>query len=130
SSAILLVTENRALLFTDGLSRAQARAEIEGARTVIVAKAPVLAAGEWLVEHGKLFGRPPVLVGFESEHLTVASQKLLKSGLNSAFRLKIAPPLIEQERMVKDGAEIDRIRRAIQLGAGLFDVALKTIRPG
>jgi len=38
--------------------------------------------------------------------------------------------LVERARMVKDAAEIQCIRRAIKLGAGLFRVACRKIRPG
>src|SRR5205807_1069477 len=37
---------------------------------------------------------------------------------------------IEQSRMTKDAEEIDLIRRAVLLGAGLFDTILETIRLG
>jgi Xaa-Pro aminopeptidase len=130
SSAALLVTEGRALLLTDGRYRAQAREEVKAAKTVIVGKAPVLAAGEWLAENRKAFPRGPVAVGVEGEHLTVASQKRIKAELSATFRLKMAPPLIESARMMKDRTEIELIRAAIEVGAGLFDTALETIRPG
>ena len=118
------------MLFTDGRYRAQARDEVKGAKTVIAVKAPIVAAGEWLTDNRKTFGRGPFSIGVEGEHLTIASQKRLKAELSSIFRLKTAPPLIEQARMVKEKAEIAVIREAIEVGAGLFDTALATIRPG
>lgn len=130
SSAALIVTGTRAVLFTDGRYRAQAREEVKSARTVIGTKPPIAAAGEWLADNRNLLGRGLLSVGIEGEHLTVASQKRLKAELGSTFRLKDAPPLIEQGRMVKDRNEIDCIRNAIEVGAGLFDSALATIRPG
>jgi Xaa-Pro aminopeptidase len=50
--------------------------------------------------------------------------------LKGRARLRSAPPLVERGRMVKDAAEILRIRRAVELGAGLFRIARKRIRPG
>jgi len=44
--------------------------------------------------------------------------------------LRPAPALIERSRMVKDAQEIAQIRSAVLLGADLFDIILKTIRPG
>ena len=46
------------------------------------------------------------------------------------LRLRSAPPLVERARMVKDADEIQLIRNAIELGASLFRIACKTIRPG
>jgi Xaa-Pro aminopeptidase len=130
SSAVLVVTEARAVLFTDGRYRTQAREEVKAAKIAIATKATVIAAGEWLTDNRKSLGRGPVSVGLEGEHLTVATQKRLKATLSSAFRLKLAPPMIEQARMVKDRVEIEHVRRAIEVGAGLFDIALDAIRPG
>jgi Xaa-Pro aminopeptidase len=50
--------------------------------------------------------------------------------LKGRARLRSAPPLVERARMVKDAAELLRIRRAVELGAGLFRIACKKIRPG
>ena len=44
--------------------------------------------------------------------------------------LRPATALVERSRMVKDAEEIEQIRAAILLGADLFDVILKTTRPG
>jgi Xaa-Pro aminopeptidase len=44
--------------------------------------------------------------------------------------LRSAPELIDRARMVKDGEELVRIREAVKLGASLFGVVRKTIRPG
>jgi len=40
--------------------------------------------------------------------------------LKGRVRLRSAPTLVERARMVKDAAEILRIRRAVELGASLF----------
>jgi Xaa-Pro aminopeptidase len=54
----------------------------------------------------------------------------LASVLKGRVRLRSAPPLVERARMVKDAAEILRMRRAVELGANLFHIARKKIRPG
>ena len=51
SAAVLLLTEKDAVLFTDGRYTQQARAEVHGTRTIIVRKAPLASAGEWLVRN-------------------------------------------------------------------------------
>ena len=62
--------------------------------------------------------------------MTVAARSRLAGMLPSSFRLREAPALVEQARMVKDEEEIACLRSAALLGAGLFDRALEVIRPG
>jgi Xaa-Pro aminopeptidase len=128
SAAALLIDEDRAVFFTDGRYTTQAKAEVQGARIVIARKPPLTAAADWLARReGK--GRRRV-VGIEGEHLTVAARKRVLDRLPKTVGLKESPPLIEHARMIKDPDEIERIRRAVLLGAGLWDVAVRTMRPG
>jgi len=69
-------------------------------------------------------------VGIETAHLTVADRERLVDVLPSKCRIRSAPPLVEQQRMIKDQTEIGLIREAVMAGAALFDVATKSIRPG
>ena len=62
--------------------------------------------------------------------MTVAARSRLAGILPSSFRLREAPALVEQARMVKDDDEIACLRSAVILGASLFDRALEVIRPG
>src|SRR5213080_543903 len=69
-------------------------------------------------------------IGIEADHLTVAERKRVADLLPRGLRLKNAPSLVEQARMVKDPNELERIRAAVKLGATLFDRALQVLRPG
>lgn len=131
SAGVLLVTQAGSVFFTDGRYTAQARAEVKAAKIVIAAKAPLATAAEWLPTHqpGRR-RRHPVKVGIEGEHMTVAARSRLAGILPTGFRLREAPPLVEQARMVKDEDELRRVRSAVILGAGLFVRALQVIRPG
>jgi Xaa-Pro aminopeptidase len=62
--------------------------------------------------------------------LTVAERSRLVKAMPSSLRLREAPVLVEQARMIKDAEEIERLRTAVLLGSRLFDVVLKAIRPG
>jgi Xaa-Pro aminopeptidase len=131
SSGLLVVTEARAALLTDGRYTAQARQEVKNARVVITRSAPILdAATQWLSSKGTALSRRPVRIGIEGEHLSAAGKQRLGSALPARFRLQMAPPLVEQARMVKDAEEIASLRKAAELGAGLFRSALPKIRPG
>src|SRR5438067_4375756 len=95
SSAALIVTPRKSLLFTDGRYTAQARAEVQGARVVISRKGAMAAAGEWLADHRNEFGRPSA-IGIESEHMTVGAREQFQKLLPKASRLKNAPDLVQQ----------------------------------
>jgi Xaa-Pro aminopeptidase len=128
SAAALVVSDRELILFTDGRYRTQAREEVKAAHIVIASKSPIVAAAEWLASQRKR--STPAAVGFESESITVGMQDGLASMLRGKARLRPSPPLVERARMVKDTAEILRVRRAVKLGAGLFKTACKKIRPG
>src|SRR5437762_2510901 len=128
SSAALVVTEDKSAFFSDGRYAAQAAAEMQGPRVVIGRKPPLLKAVEWLKR--RFSRQKTITIGVEGEHLTVASQRQLKAALPPGFRLRESPPYVEHARMVKDQDELACLRDAVRLGASLFDVALKTVRPG
>ena len=131
SSGLLLVTESKSALFTDGRYTAQASQEVKNARVIIARNAPILTvAAEWLLSKDAALGRRSVRVGIDGEHLSAAANAKLRDALPARFRLRLAFPLVEQARMVKDPEEIARIRKAAELGAGLFQTALSRIRPG
>ena len=130
SSGVLLLTAKNTVFFTDGRYRAQAAAEVEGARVVVERTSPLPASANWLASRRKGRRSSRLLrLGVESAHLTFADYRRLEASLEH-FRLRSAPPLIEQSRMLKDADEIRSIRSAATLGAKLFERALAIIRPG
>lgn len=128
SAGALLITEGKSIFFTDGRYTEQAREEVQGSKVVIARKAPLSAVAEWLAHSARKLRLKNL--GIEADHFTVAERARLVKNLPSGLRLKAAPPLVEQARMVKDQDELEKIRAAVLLGASLFDVALETIRPG
>jgi Xaa-Pro aminopeptidase len=128
SAGALLVSESQSVLLTDGRYKEQARIEVHGSRVMSSRKPPPIAAGDWLRTNGRKLGLG--VLGIESQHLTVAEYTQLQRTFRSRLGLRNAPTLVEQARMIKDADEIGRLHAAVQLGAGLFDVALKVIRAG
>ena len=110
--------------FTDGRYTTQAREEVERARIVIAEKPALGAALQWLSS-----GRSGT-VAVEAEHLTVAGLASIRKGLGAGIRIQNTSGLVERLRMVKEPEEIKILRKAVLLGAGLFDVALRHIWPG
>jgi Xaa-Pro aminopeptidase len=138
SAAALMVADRGSILFTDGRYSTQAKEEVHGENVnnvniVIARKSPLVAAAEWLAAHGRSStpaSLRPVSVGIEPESITAGMRDRLASALKGKARLRSVPPLVERARMVKDAAEILRIRRAVELGASLFRIARRKIRPG
>src|SRR5215467_11547828 len=127
SSAALLIGDRGATLFTDGRYIAQAHAEAEGVAIVITRKAPHLAAADFLAQHSRSGKK---VIGIEADHLPVALAEQLSARLGGKYKLASRISIAEKQRMIKDADEIRSIRRAIDLGAGLFRVARRKIRPG
>jgi Xaa-Pro aminopeptidase len=128
SAGAIIISEGKSVFFTDGRYKEQARVEVQGSRIVVAHKSPLAAAAEWLL--GNVRKLSLKTLGIEGEHLSVAERSRLAKALPSGLRLREAPPLVEQTRVVKDVEEIKRLRAAVLLGSSLFDVVLKAIRPG
>src|SRR5258706_3079908 len=127
SAGALLVGERGATFFTDGRYVTQARAEVMGARIDIARRSPALAAAEFLA--GSRI-RSVTRLGLDPNSVTLGRREQLRAVLKRKWKLVSAPPLVERARTVKDKEEIRRIRAAVQLGASLFQIARKKIRPG
>jgi Xaa-Pro aminopeptidase len=132
SAAALLISDHGSMIFTDGRYRTQVHQEVKGAdvKVAIARKSPLVAAAEWLAAQRRPRASKMVSLGIEAESITVSMRDRLTSVLKGKARLRSAPPLVERARMVKDAGEISRIRHAVTLGASLFQIACKKIRPG
>ena len=128
SSAVVLVSRERSILFTDGRYTEQAKEEVHDAKVVITTKQALPGAADWLARRRGSRAKA-LAVGIEAEHFTVADRRRLAHLLPKYVRLREAPPLIEQARMIKDADELSLIRQAATTGARLFDTALNAIRP-
>ena len=127
SNAALLVTANKATLFTDGRYTQQAREEVSGAKIVIVGNSAAVAALESL---------PPKfrgIVGIDAAAVNIAAYASLRKTARRVSpnpKLKpIASPVAEL-RQTKDSAELARMRRAANLGSELFAWIRPHIHPG
>jgi len=112
------------ILFTDGRYTEQAHEEVIGARVLIEKKPPSHAAAEWL----KL--KRPGKLGVEGGHVTVNAEARLRALLPKPWHLRPTSGVVERHRMIKDAAEAELLRKAVQLGSSLFMPLLKAIRPG
>src|SRR5208282_2410215 len=91
----------------------------------------VAARGSVLFTDGRYRTQAKEEVEIKDASIFVARKSLrVAAVLKGKARLRSAPPLVERARMVKEAAEIQRIRRAVELGASLFQIARQKIRPG
>ncbi len=119
SNGQVLVESDTAHLVTDDRYREQANEDIgnaglEGIVAVVIARTP-----------DSLFTSVGAIrLGIEANHLTVAAEADLR---RSAEQVELVPTvgLIEDERRIKDSAEIERLRGA----AAIADAALAQTRP-
>ena len=121
SNAALLVTSDRALLFTD--PRYQTQAPQESDCEVKIAKGPLIA------EVTKWFKRLRVKnLGFEQNRIGFGEFMQLKESAGPGIRLKPLSDIVETLRMVKSAAEIATIRASVQLNSAALEQALRHFR--
>ena len=122
-SSGVLVLGRRTLFLTDGRYTQQAREEVLGAR-VVIAKGSPLAAAVRALSQARVRR-----VGFESQHLSVATLASLR-GLLPKARLQPLSGVVEGLRMVKEEEEVEQIEAAVVLASSLFDGVARSIAPG
>ena len=127
SSAALVLSGGRAVLFTDGRYIAQAKAEAAGTRVVIAAKPALIAACEWLAETGVR------RCGFDAAHTTVSGLETMRKAVPAKLRRGLfvaVGPMVARLREVKDEDEIARLRAAAAVGCELFEGMLTYLEAG
>ncbi len=127
SNAALVVTEKKAVLFTDGRYTVQAREETRGARVVIAKKSALKEACALLEQLAKR-------ASYDPEHTTVAALAMMRSAVGGKVRRSFfvaqERPLVAELRMVKDAAELRLMEKAAALGDRVFDAVLPHIESG
>ena len=120
SNALVLVTPERAVLFTDGRYTAQAEAETDGVEVVIASDLVEALAG-----HGAV----PDALAVQPESLTLARYEALAAALDGT-ELTTAPGVLAEAVASKDEHEIEAVRRAQAITVGVFDELLPLVGPG
>lgn len=129
AGVVIVDADGQDVFITDGRYKEQARDQVKGAKVIVAKKAVLLAAGEWLRLRSARRART-CRIGIEAAHLTVAERERLADVLPRKCRIESAPPLVEQQRMVKDRSEIQLMRAAAVSGAALYETVRTSIRPG
>lgn len=127
SSAVLIVTQRKAALFTDGRYTLQAKEEVKGAAVFIAAKSTVKEAAAWVSQEAES-------AGFDPAHTSVADLAAYAEAIPRRSRKKyfqpVTEPLVMNMRLLKDGDELLLMSHAAATGCKLFDMIVPHIRPG
>jgi Xaa-Pro aminopeptidase len=109
SNGCLVIGRSGARFLTDGRYRAQSAEEVQGAEVEVYGLPDELDRG--LERACSDFGVSTV--GFEAAHLTVAALDRLREA--TGLEVRPTTQLVERLRMVKEPAELDRIREAARM---------------
>jgi Xaa-Pro aminopeptidase len=123
SNGLILLTAAETHFFTDPRYAIEARANITG--KVHVVKGPLVSGVMAVAERKKLRN-----IGFESASTRYEDYLMLDEKRPSRASLVPVGRVIEERRMVKSGAEIEKIRKSVTLNSEAFARVLKRIRPG
>jgi Xaa-Pro aminopeptidase len=124
SNGLLAFVHGRRVFFTDGRYTQQAREEVRGER-VVIAKGPLLDAAARIIGD-----RRRVTIGFEGDHTSVAAASDMRRLLRRKIAWKAVSGLVMRQRVVKDAEELTIIRKAVRMGAEVYEQAVEKIRAG
>jgi Xaa-Pro aminopeptidase len=121
SNAALLVTRDRAILFTD--PRYQIQAALESDCEIRIAKGLLTKEISTSMKRLRLSS-----VAFEQNRINFLDYQHLKDAVGRG-RLKPVDGVVEQLRMIKSPAEIATIKASVQLNSAAVAQALRRFRP-
>jgi Xaa-Pro aminopeptidase len=130
SNGSMLISAERAILFTDPRYRIQAHQECAGggSRTaceVRIAKGPLAPALASAI--GRLRWKS---IGYEPARMTCDFFEALKNKLSTRASLTAVDGWVESLRAIKSSAEIDLIRRSVETNSRAFEQAAARLRAG
>lgn len=122
SNGSLLLLPGKAILFTDPRYQIQIRQEVSC--QVRIARGPLLLEVAAAIRRLGL-----KRIGYEPSHVKCDFYESLKSHLPAGAALEAAPGWTEELRQVKSPAEIECIRRSVQVNSRAFEQAVSRVRP-
>ena len=126
SNALIVLTAEEAIFFTDSRYDLQSQTEATGFERVVLSPGAIMtdAVAEVLKKMGVR------RAGFEAAHITYGAFEAMKKSCGDAVALEPRTDLIEKVRLVKDESEIAAIRAAIAIADECFAFMQTMIRPG
>ncbi|HEY6293133.1 MAG TPA: Xaa-Pro peptidase family protein [Terriglobia bacterium] len=126
SAGALLLGRRQARLWVDPRYTLQAREQSRAVRVIETREALSRTIGAFLRKT-----RPEAL-SYQDSHLSCAELAALRreTGRSGSTRWRPVGALLDELRMVKDGREVERIRRAGKVTAEVFAEVLPLVKPG
>ena len=123
SNGLMLIARDQEHFFTDPRYGLEASASITA--KVHIAKGPLAIAAAGIAKRKKW-----KKIGIEAEWLTVGAHARLKDALPLGFSLAPVGRVIEEQRMIKSPAEIEKIRRSVNLNSEAFARTMRRVKVG
>ncbi|HLX42000.1 MAG TPA: Xaa-Pro peptidase family protein [Bryobacteraceae bacterium] len=123
SNGLILITAKESHFFTDPRYGLEASQKVTC--KVHVAKGPLIPAAAKLIKQKKL-----KKIGLESSWIRLMDYNKLKEELPLGYSLHAIGPLIEEQRMIKSLAEIDRIRKSVQANSEAYARTMRRVKIG
>jgi Xaa-Pro aminopeptidase len=127
SNGAVALAGGHAALFTDGRYTAQAKAETRGLRVIVEKKPAAQLAVEWLSKQGVR------RCAFDAGQTSVDALEKMRKAVPTEVRRKFflaTDGLVAKLRQIKDATEIEKMRRAADLGCELFEWVLQHVTAG
>lgn len=122
SNGLVLLTRGQAHFFTD--PRYAIAAQQISCKTHVIKGSLISGVSKFI--HGKRFKR----IGIESAWMRVEEYNKLKEDLPLGSSLVPVGRIIEEQRMVKSAAEIEKIRRSVDINSQAYASTIQRITPG
>jgi Xaa-Pro aminopeptidase len=124
SAGLALFGPHHAVLWVDPRYTLQACEQACGVEVIEERKGLLKGSAGWLGKHAVRE------LGYEASNLTCAQFQQLRTEAGRTIRLRPAGDLIEELRVTKDRGEVEAMRSAGQITAGVFEDLLTRIKPG
>ncbi|HLI86585.1 MAG TPA: aminopeptidase P family protein [Bryobacteraceae bacterium] len=123
SNGSLLVMPGRAILFSD--PRYQIQASEEVSCQVKIAKGSLVEAVAGAISRLRLRR-----IGYEPARMTCDWLDALRGKIPARASLEPVSGWIEELRMIKSAAELERIRKSVEINSRAFEQAVQQVKPG
>jgi Xaa-Pro aminopeptidase len=124
TNGIIIIGSDSCLFLSDFRYKDQAKQQVKNMKVVIADR----DLFSWLSNLPQLKGKR-IKLGFEAEHLSCATYRKLKTLLPDCL-LVPTEKLVESFTVTKDGNEIEKIKRAVQITDRVFSEILDIVKPG
>jgi Xaa-Pro aminopeptidase len=120
----LLITSNKVFYITDFRYILEAKKGLKG----VEVKRYTKSIFDTLCEIAR--DRKVKRIGFDEKHFSLSLYKNLKKRCSPSIRLVAANDMVEDFRVVKDSAEIIKIKNALKVHSRAFNMLKENIKPG